>query len=451
MSDTLEIENKYNTKSLDFINSYKAHFSPLLSNIAATLNNNSVESNSIIAAMKAMTNTPNSNLKELIVKLKEMEDIGGNKARPISHNGDYSKYVAQCLRLIQLQHSKRQRHSLFSSVMRDMKTNPDLMAQLKTLKASTHWGKNASTDWKKMVGMLIPEGANVKILTTVIEPSTRFKLSNKFTAVSGKEITGTVVKRAKLTGKSVYGKSLIGKASIGEFKKLVKLQEDLIRNKGDNNVEFSPEHIQLIETDSAVPVVTENFVSSSDDTRIPVATPVASGAVATVASGAVATGASGASVASTPVASTPIASGATVASTPVAGSEAVASGASGATAATGSPGASGTPVASTPVATVASGATAATGSPGASGSAAKPVAEPVTTAVTPQVNLEDIKVTVATETPRAGGIMHGDQQVEASAGDEMSDGIYGRRGGSQRLTRKNTKTMGTARKTRTNH
>ena len=436
MSEGVE-EKTYIAESLDFINSYKDNFSPLLASIAKTLNNNSIESEALLATMNTMTNTPNSNLKELIVKLKEMEEIGGNMTRPISRNGNYSKYVEQCLRLIQLQHSKRQRHDLFISVMRDMKANPDLMAQLETLKASLDW-----KDWKKMVGMLIPKGANVKILTDVIEPSTRLALRNKFTAVSGKDITGTVVKRAKLNGR-VYGR---------EFKKLVKLQEDLIRNKGDNNLEFSPEHIQLIETDSAVPVVTENFVSSSDDTRIPVATPVASGASgASVASGAVATGASGASVASTPVASTPIASGATVASTPVAGSEAVASGASGATAATGSPGASGTPVASTPVATVASGATAATGSPGASGSAAKPVAEPVTTAVTPQVNLEDIKVTVATETPRAGGIMHGDQQVEASAGDEMSDGIYGRRGGSQRLTRKNTKTMGTARKTRTNH
>ena len=208
MSDTLEIENKYNTESLDFINSYKTYFSPLLSKIAETLNNNS----DIIATLKAMTTTQNSNLKELIVKLKEMEDIGGNKARPITHNGDYSKYVAQCLRLIQLQHSKRQRHDLFISVMRDMKANHVLMYQLKTLKAST--------DWKKMVGMLIPEGANVKILTTVIEPSTWLNISNKFTAISGKEITGTVVKRAKLTGRKYGAYGAYG----GEFKKLVKLE-----------------------------------------------------------------------------------------------------------------------------------------------------------------------------------------------------------------------------------
>jgi hypothetical protein len=161
MSDTLEIENKYNTESLDFINSYKTYFSPLLASIAATLNDKSEESKALLVAMKTMTNTPNSNLKELIVKLKELKGKGGNDAEPISHNGNYSKYVAQCLRLIQLQHSKQQRHDLFSSVMRDMKENPELMDQLKTLKAST--------DWKKMVGMLIPEGANVKILTTVNE------------------------------------------------------------------------------------------------------------------------------------------------------------------------------------------------------------------------------------------------------------------------------------------
>lgn len=231
MSEGVE-EKTYIAESLDFINSYKANFSPLLSKIAETLNNDSEESKFIIATLKTMTTTQNSNLKELIVKLKEMEDIGGNKARPISHNGDYSKYVAQCLRLIQLQHSKRQRHDLFISVMRDMKANHELMDQLKTLKDST--------DWKKMVGMLIPEGANVKILTTVIEPSTWLKLSNKFTAISGKEITGIVVKRAKLTGRA-YG---------GEFKKLVKLQEDLIRNEGGNNLEISPEHIQLIEAET---------------------------------------------------------------------------------------------------------------------------------------------------------------------------------------------------------
>ena len=250
MSEGVE-EKTYIAESLDFINSYKDNFSPLLASIAKTLNNNSKESKALLATMEIMTTTQNSNLKELIVKLKEMKNIG-DKSRPINHNGDYSKYVEQCLRLIQLQHSKRQRHDLFISVMRDMKANHELMAQLETLKASLDWNKKASTDWKKMVGMLIPEGANVKILTNVIEPSTWLEISNKFTAVSGKEITGTVVKRAKLNGR-VYG---------GEFKKVVKLQEDLIRNKGDNNFEFSPEHIQLIETEAAVPVVTENFVSS---------------------------------------------------------------------------------------------------------------------------------------------------------------------------------------------
>lgn len=358
-------ESYYTKKSLDFINSYKTNFSPLLSKIAETLNNNSEESKSIIATMRRMTDNQNSNLKELIVKLKEMEDIGGNEARPIGHNGDYSKYVEQCLRLIQLQHSKQQRHTLFVSVMREMKANNDLMKKLDTLKASTDW-----TEWKKMVGMLIPEDANVKILTTVIEPSTWLKLRNKFTAVSGKEITGTVVKRAKLTGR-VYG---------GEFKKLVKLQKDLIRNEGDNNVEFNPEHIQLIEaeTEQAVPVVTE-----------------AQGAV----TGAVALGAG-------PVALGPVASGEEL---DAKGADQVLEPAE--------------PVAGTGAEQVAS---PDTGPQGTETTVASPNTGPQGTETTGQ----------RTETSPVGP-----EQVKL---EEVN------KGGSQRLTRKNTKTIGTARKTRTN-
>ena len=363
MSEGVE-EKTYIAESLDFINSYKANFSPLLASIAKTLNN-SEESKALLATMEKMTNTENSNLKELIVKLKEMKNIG-DKSRPINHNGDYSKYVEQCLRLIQLQHSKRQRHDLFISVMRDMKANHELMAQLETLKASTDWNKKASTDWKKMVGMLIPEGANVKILTTVIEPSTRFKLSNKFTAVSGKEITGTVVKRAKLNGR-VYG---------GEFKKVVKLQEDLIRNKGDKNVEFSPEHIQLIETEQAVPVVTE--AQGAEQVAETEKAPVATVATGTVASGAVAS---------------------------VATREAEPADQDLTGRATGE---------ETQKETVASG-TGEAGSPGATGAA------------------------VVAAVVAAG----------AGAGSPVLPGAT--EGGSQRLTRKNKKSIGTVRKTRTNH
>ena len=381
-------ESYYTKKSLDFINSYKTNFSPLLASIAETLNNNSEESKALLATMKTMTTTQNSNLKELIVKLKEMKKIRGNEHQPISHNGDYSKYVEQCLRLIQLQHSKQQRHTLFVSVMRDMKANTQLMNQLKTLKATT--------EWKKMVGMLIPEGANVKILTTVIEPSTWLKLSNKFTAISGKEITGTVVKRAKLTGKA-YG---------GDFKKIVKLQEDLIRNKGDNNLEFSPEHIQLIEAETVpvVPVVTGNFVSSPDP-NIPI-----------------------------------------VASTPVAGSETVASG----------------PVAAKPEPTDTDRQPEGAGAKGAEPLAeadqvpeevlgakeAEPVAGTETTVASPDTGPQ------GRETPEATGSATGASPGATGATERPVDleEINPQRvkGGSQRLTRKNTKTMGTARKSRTN-
>ena len=247
--------------------------------------------------------------------------------------------------------------------MRDMKANHELMAQLETLKASTDWGKNASTDWKKMVGMLIPEGANVKILTTVIEPSTRLALRNKFTAVSGKEITGTVVKRAKLTGRA-YG---------GEFKKLVKLQEDLIRNKGDNNLEFSPEHIQLIETE-AEPAVTE-----------------AQGAVVAAAA---------------------------VASVPEAEPEAEETGAS-----------------------VLPGATRE----------AEPADQDLTGRATGE---ETQKETVASGTGEAGSPGATGEAGEAGAvvaAVVASAATGATEGGSQRLTRKNKKSIGAARKTRTNH
>ena len=239
-----------------------------------------------------------------------------------------------------------------------MKANPDLMAQLETLKASLDW-----KDWKKMVGMLIPKGANVKILTDVIEPSTRLALRNKFTAVSGKDITGTVVKRAKLNGR-VYGR---------EFKKLVKLQEDLIRNKGDNNLEFSPEHIQLIETE-AEPAVTE-----------------AQGAVVAAAA---------------------------VASVPEAEPEAEETGAS-----------------------VLPGATRE----------AEPADQDLTGRATGE---ETQKETVASGTGEAGSPGATGEAGEAGAvvaAVVASAATGATEGGSQRLTRKNKKSIGAARKTRTNH
>ena len=403
----------YIADSLKFIHSYKKPFSTVLGKIAKQMN----EKDALITAMNELVDN-NEDFKELIDILVPYYDTSLLSTKVIlektknltNTDDDYYKLVKPSIEYLYSTDAKERIHTLLIDILKVMINNPTLMKEVEDFKIN-------NKDWKKMVGMLIPEGASVMLTYPQTERNTSdwnpFFWNDIFRKTSGKPIKCTVSKRGLMDLDGV----------IKKFKKQIMLPKELLfKLKRGANSEVLPEYIELIN-----PKTGEE----------------ASGAVATTVVASVPKGEEKAEEAG--------AAAVVVAAVVAAAATAEAKGASGATAATGSPGASGTPVASTPVATVASGATAATGSPGASGSAAKPVAEPVTTAVTPQVNLEDIKVTVATETPRAGGIMHGDQQVEASAGDEMSDGIYGRRGGSQRLTRKNKKSIGAVRKTRTNH
>jgi hypothetical protein len=100
--------------------------------------------------------------------------------------------------------------------------------------------KQANNEWKKMVGMLIPKGARVKIINDirVTEGISKYSLAainNKKTPITSNQLTGTVVRRAKLTG-DIYG---------GEFLKIVSVPKDILRHKKYHKKEFKPEQIEL--------------------------------------------------------------------------------------------------------------------------------------------------------------------------------------------------------------
>jgi len=223
---TNETEEKaYMAESLNFINSvdltysykYKDSFTPVLTKIV----NGLVEDESLIEHMNKMItkkreDNSNSNLKELIVKLSQFDEIRG-KFIQSNHNGDNAKYVEQCLKIIGISRSKKVIYELFNLVMQDLEKpeNTNLMKKVKNLK------KN-NPDWKKMVGMLIPPGAQVKLTRGIFEPFTQFAVGthrNKHTPLTSREPIVTVVKRGKLDG------TLIG----GNFQKVVRLPNEIRR------------------------------------------------------------------------------------------------------------------------------------------------------------------------------------------------------------------------------
>lgn len=229
---TTEIEEKaYMAKSLDFINSYKKYFTPVLSNIASDLNTE--QNKDLIEAMNIMKTKHDSNLKELITKLTENEKIGPHSYSEIDHEDNFANYVEQCLRIIGITASKKIIYELFNHFMQDLN-----LEENKELRVKVNNFKRNNKEWKKMVGMLIPPGAQVKILTEIVEPSAQFaigKHGNKSTPLTSRELIGTVVTRGKLGGV----------LRNGDFKKRVRLPKDMLRDKNEEIMEFDPEEIEL--------------------------------------------------------------------------------------------------------------------------------------------------------------------------------------------------------------
>jgi len=234
-------EKVYMAKSLKFINSYKINFSPVLTNIASNLN--AKKNNKLIEAMNAIKKTKkkddtNSNLKDLITLLSAYAVNSDEVTEYKTDNGDidHAAYVKQTLELMNIKKSKERYYNLLFGVMQDMKNNRELMALVQKF-------KHKNTDWKKMVGMLIPKGARVKIndiiLTEGISNYSYYRINNKKTPITSNQLIGTVVERAMMTGnKYGYGYG-------GEFLKIVSLPKDILRHKKDHKKEFKPEEIEL--------------------------------------------------------------------------------------------------------------------------------------------------------------------------------------------------------------
>jgi hypothetical protein len=234
-------EKVYMAKSLKFINSYKINFSPVLTNIASNLN--AKKNNKLIEAMNAIKKTKkkddtNSNLKDLITLLSAYAVNSDEVTDYKTDNGDidHAAYVKQTLELMNIKKSKERYYNLLFGVMQDMKNNRELMALVQKF-------KHKNTDWKKMVGMLIPKGARVKIndiiLTEGISNYSYYRINNKKTPITSNQLIGTVVERAMMTGnKYGYGYG-------GEFLKIVSLPKDILRHKKDHKKEFKPEEIEL--------------------------------------------------------------------------------------------------------------------------------------------------------------------------------------------------------------
>jgi hypothetical protein len=232
-----EEEKAYMAKSLKFINSYKKNFSPLLSSIASKMN----QDENLIEAMNIMKTKHDSNLKELITKLSEKKLIKGDYILT-DHDGDFAKYVEQCLRIILIERSKKSMYNLFYLLMQDLK-----LSENKTLMEAVNVFKEKNKDWKKMVGMLIPPDAQVKILVDLVEPSTRYLIfgnNNKWRPLTSREVIGTVVKRAKVYTKHGDGARI--NQITTRFKKVVRLPKNIIEEANvDEEVILNPEHIEL--------------------------------------------------------------------------------------------------------------------------------------------------------------------------------------------------------------
>jgi hypothetical protein len=231
-------EEVYMAKSLKFINSYKKYFTPVLSSIARDLNANNELMNAMNAIKEKMKKKgTNSNLKELITRLLAY-GVHSDEVTEYKTNGviDHAAYVKQTLELMNIEGSKERDYKLLFMVMQDMKDNENLMSLVQNFKQENF--KQENIEWKKMVGMLIPKDALVKIREdiSIIEGNSKYSLSainNKKTPITSNQLSGTVVERGVVKGR--------------EFLKIVSLPKDILRHKKYHKKEFKPEEIELYE------------------------------------------------------------------------------------------------------------------------------------------------------------------------------------------------------------
>ena len=236
-------DKKYVTESLDFINSNNKHFKPVLTNIVVKLN--TMENKKWIELMNTMkedTNTA-SNLKELIHKLILNDAKHDIIDLRVKYKDKYhAEYVKQCLELIQRPDLKDTMHKLLTFVMQDMQKNEKLMDFVKSFKDNKD-----NTDWKKMVGMLIPKGAQVKLNKEIIEQikDSYFSSEKKFTQATNQDVNGVILVRGKITS--------------GEFKKQMSIPTGILRRKDRQYIDVNPTDIELITQEPAKtePVKTE--------------------------------------------------------------------------------------------------------------------------------------------------------------------------------------------------
>ena len=231
-------DKKYVTESLDFINSNNKHFKQVLTNIVVKLN--TMENKKWIELMNTMkedTNTA-SNLKELIHKLILNDAKHDIIDLRVKYKDKYhAEYVKQCLELIQRPDLKDTMHKLLTFVMQDMQKNEKLMDFVKSFKDNKD-----NTDWKKMVGMLIPKGAQVKLNKEIIEQikDSYFSSEKKFTQATNQDVNGVILVRGKITS--------------GEFKKQMSIPTGILRRKDRQYIDVNPTDIELITQE---PVKTE--------------------------------------------------------------------------------------------------------------------------------------------------------------------------------------------------
>jgi hypothetical protein len=217
---TIDTEEKaYMATSLDFINNHKANFTPVLSDIASKMNDDNEQ---LIKAMNIMKEATNSNLKELITILIPFYN-NGNIAG-FKKNGviDYSMLVTTTLKFIVSTDNKDKIHELLINFKQDMEKHDTLVNELKR-----------STEWKKMVGMLIPEGASVKLNTQVLQRNTSdWNLFSKDIRrqITSRDIICTVLKR-----------------DLEKQKKQLILPKEILFRKNTPNIDVPPESIELYE------------------------------------------------------------------------------------------------------------------------------------------------------------------------------------------------------------
>ena len=418
------IERDYNSESLRFIYDHRNDFIPVLTNIVTKLNKDENVKDIIIN---------NSNLQNLIVKLTEYTIKKGKKGKKnekiiVDHGNNISAYVKRCIELMNVKPTKDNIHYLFLLCRKDIENNKPLQEMVTQLKND----KNDKNDnnWKKMVGMLIPKGASVKLHIDggdLMEQTTNnwVRSSNKHVSI-GDNVEGKVEERYYRYGP--------------KFKKIVKIPEGLVghvytSNKGTNFIEVDPEAIQLIESEPTKGTVEKGKAPATTEASGATVSPVLPGAKTGATVTPAATGSSAATAAA-------VAATATTATTARAATEA--SGLPGAK--TGATEEAGAVVAAVVAATATAetegaAATATAETEGATGAAA--------TGATEEAGAVVAAVVAATG---EAVVASGEKGTETTATGAAEIGATKeKKGGSQRLTRKNKKSIGAVRKTRTNH